>query len=462
VELYTTATIPTRQRTSSELSSTLVFPCETLALFCDGGGAVYFVHTGHRRKDTRQEWKHGAEPMYDFEQPTHLVRGEIDQDVVHLLSMSLVDRKEDDGTMLCVFYWLQIKVNFDDVSKSVVKGVKRFLGKDVPNAVWLTKDFSQLLIAASKAFHLVDEDLQRIEPPKLDAGEQARIYDWSQTKELVTVSFHLCVTENEVECEIKHNAVSIRLKNGKVMLAGQLEKDIIIDASRWYVAKNQLEVVLVKKVEGEFWMSVVPADTTGSHLIEGEEAARIQEIGESLSHLTSENETGNHHEQTQSFNMAQLEDCDDYGEEDMKLFSIDVFSGEVITQKNFAGHQWLFTHACDDTPPLVCLRHDVDGILWKPGESSAWEHIATFDAFGYVHASKQNSKFTLCSPDFKYAFITDCTSHLYIYDSAGVDATQHNQYVHGFVGSSRIVGCQATDTHLYVLTDLHLNIITLP
>ena len=466
-ELYTVTTVPSVERKFSGLSSNLLFPCETLAVICDGSGAVYVAQTGHRKKDEKQDWGHVGKPVHDFDRPSSLVSSRMDRDVLHLLAFTLEARKGD--AMVCVFHWLQIKLNFENPPGSCVKGVKRFLGKDFPNAVWLSKDFTQLLVATSKRFHLVDEDLEKIEPPPSESVGGPKIYEWTQTKEFITIGFNLCVTENEIECHLSHNSVTIKLKNGRILLEGSTEKEILFDASRWYVERNKLEVVLIKKTEGEFWNDVVPTDKSGDHVIEGEEAARIQEIGESLSHLTSENGAENPpQDQASQFNMAQLEECDQYGEEDMKLYSVDVFTGEVVMEKNFAGHQWLFTHSQSSlhqgAPPRVCLRHDVDGVLWQPpgDNNTQWEHAATFDAFGFVHASKQNSKYTLCSTDFKYAVITDCTSQLYVYAASGPDPSQHPQYVHGLVGSNRIVGCEATDSHLYVLTDQHLNIISLP
>lgn len=90
---------------------------------------------------------------------------------------------------------------------------------------------------------------------------------------------------------------------------------------------------------------------------------------------------------------------------------------------NLGNNHWLFNCQTDSNkPPSICLRHDVDGIMWQyTGDkieigTCPWDHVATFDAFGYVHASKQqNVKFTSCAPDFSYAVIVDSVRHLYLY-----------------------------------------------
>ena len=106
------------------------------------------------------------------------------------------------------------------------------------------------------------------------------------------------------------------------------------------------------------------------------------------------------------------------------LYSVNVVHRIVclfMLQVNLGHRQFLFaTPRCKNHHGVVCLRHDVDGVVWKPVDieqtgSSPWEHTSTFNAFGYVSASKQNRKYMLCAPDFSYSLITDFSRHLYIY-----------------------------------------------
>lgn len=76
-------------------------------------------------------------------------------------------------------------------------------------------------------------------------------------------------------------------------------------------------------------------------------------------------------------------------------------------------------------PSFQISRHDVDGLIWQPETSEcskenksiqlAIEHVESFAALGYVQASKQQRKFTVCSSDMTYAVIVDRTRHLYLY-----------------------------------------------
>ena len=86
---------------------------------------------------------------------------------------------------------------------------------------------------------------------------------------------------------------------------------------------------------------------------------------------------------------------------------------------NLGSHQWLFNCLSDtDTKrPCLCLRHDVDGLIWQPTNdaTSPWEHITTFNALGYVLAAKRDKKFASCASDFSYAVVCDCVRHVYVY-----------------------------------------------
>lgn len=76
----------------------------------------------------------------------------------------------------------------------------------------------------------------------------------------------------------------------------------------------------------------------------------------------------------------------------------------AVLKINLGGHQWLFSVPVKaDAVPVFCLRHDVDGCIWQlesPQENGHWPctHIGTFQAFGYVQASKQQKKFCTCAP----------------------------------------------------------------
>ena len=145
-----------------------------------------------------------------------------------------------------------------------------------------------------------------------------------------------------------------------------------------------------------------------------------------------------------------------------------LFSNQV----HLGSNQWIFNAQLSETkPPAICLRHDVDGLLWQPSDQHAaggelWEHTATFSALGYVQASKTNRKFSTCAPNVSYACISDCNKHIYIYwQPTPVPSPLRNRKTGREVGAvakqqvisldtaDSILGLQATNERLFILTE---------
>jgi len=141
-------------------------------------------------------------------------------------------------------------------------------------------------------------------------------------------------------------------------------------------------------------------------------------------------------------------------------------------QVNTSSNQWLFNALLTpDKMPALCLRHDVDGFIWQPEIPGAdtsppvsWQHVGTFNAFGYVQASKQQRKFSVCTPNLSFVVIADCMRHLYVYHRPKpVGTSLHNrktgqkvgavarQQVVSLESSDEILGLHANDTHIFVL-----------
>lgn len=132
------------------------------------------------------------------------------------------------------------------------------------------------------------------------------------------------------------------------------------------------------------------------------------------------------------------------------------------------GRQVLFsaTNPAGDVPPMFCMRHDIDALLWQPvltpvAEEFPCRHIGTFNALGYVQASKRDKKFISCSNNLTYAAICDCSRNVYVYLQPEEKAAVALQYVHTMSReSSDILGLQATTTGLlFVLTNEELTVI---
>ncbi|CAH8445757.1 NudC domain-containing protein 1 [Schistosoma haematobium] len=135
------------------------------------------------------------------------------------------------------------------------------------------------------------------------------------------------------------------------------------------------------------------------------------------------------------FNVGQLEEVDFPMSEDETDLLLQRFDHETLKcthQAYLSGHQWLFKIRCATGKPnathAFCIRHDVDGIVWLPlcqntltgRDPCVWRHVSTLQAFGYVLASKRESRF-VSSPvlsdgsPLKFVAVADLTRRIYIY-----------------------------------------------
>ncbi|MED6236658.1 NudC domain-containing protein 1 [Ataeniobius toweri] len=143
---------------------------------------------------------------------------------------------------------------------------------------------------------------------------------------------------------------------------------------------------------------------------------------------------------------------------------------------NLGSHQYLFTIEVDPSKmPCLCLRHDVDALVWQPRPDrpgDMWEHIATFNALGYVQASKRDKKFATCAPDFSYATLCECLRRAFIYcQPSPVETILFNRKQGRQVGQvakqqvasldcdKPILGFRASNERLFILTSSTLFVL---
>nr|VZI11842.1 unnamed protein product [Spirometra erinaceieuropaei] len=130
-----------------------------------------------------------------------------------------------------------------------------------------------------------------------------------------------------------------------------------------------------------------------------------------------------------NFNVEQLEDVDmaAAGDDvDLLLQRIDGETLKTTMKVELLGNQWLYNAPLKANAPashLLCIRHDVDGLLWCPAPQ--WpQHVATLQAFGYVLASKRSHRFVASPPahitgtnvaHLPFVAVADLSRHIYVY-----------------------------------------------
>ncbi|XP_029700673.1 nudC domain-containing protein 1 isoform X2 [Takifugu rubripes] len=405
------------------------------------------------------------------------------QDNVHTLEVLLLriqkDPEETKGSGFSVFLeWITVANTAQQGQEAKYEMKKRRLlkGKSVPEYAAVEPRGKGLMVASERPFvftHVDGSPLEQPDPEPMQAENSESIYFWQQTSENITVHVRMPegVTKEEVNFTLTPNHISIGVCGGSplIILEGQLYADVQPETSAWILTSDKsLEVTLQKCVVGPTWPELVMGDQRGEHLVGEEQAALVHQR---LAHLTSQDWLQNvnaEKDKLLNYNSAELEDCDVFPEAG---FSITHFDESLRPSQvmNLGGSQYLFTVVGNPLEmPCLCLRYDVDAIVLQPHpeqDHNMWEHIATFNALGYVQASKQDKKFLSCPPNFSYAALCECICRTFIYrQPSPLETVLFNrkqgrqiekvakQHVASLDSARAILGFRATNERVYVLT----------
>lgn len=416
---------------------TLDFPHAEWCLISDGLGTIYVLSSPSRPQG--EPWQLCYTHCLEWTQPGAILLTSAHSNFLSSQQMecllAYVSRPQDvQGSVsipettvhfMCVLEWLTFTCmsNCEGGSWNL-KRHRRLVGASIPMYVAFDTHGNSLCLASEKDFSFVFDSCKaevghEVEETKGGKKQEPPLYSFIQTAEELTVAFrlHEAATKKDVQVSLEVKGIEILIE-GKTVLQGDFPHAIVKDGSTWTILDQKLEVHLVKAEHGVVWHEVVVGDTKGEEVFD---PAFVEEIHARLAHLTSETEVAGSDNQT--FNYQELDECDNTTE----YFTFTRLCGDshrVTHQINLSGHQWLFSvRPSADAMPALCLRHDVDGLVWQPrnvmaeGDTDSFrvEHVATFNAFGYVQASKQDRKFVTASPDFSFAALCNAMRHVYLY-----------------------------------------------
>ncbi|XP_032714357.1 nudC domain-containing protein 1 isoform X2 [Lontra canadensis] len=350
-------------------------------------------------------------------------------------------------------------------------------GKSVPHYAAIEPDGKGLMIVSYKSFTFVHvgQDLEENKNETMSEKIKEPLYYWQQTEDDLTVTVRLPEgsSKEDIQVQFLPEHINIVLK-GQRFLEGNLYSSIDQESSTWIIKENNsLEIFLTKKNEGLTWPELVVGDKQGEFI---RDSAQCAAIAERLMHLTSEELNPNPDKEKPPCNAQELEECDIFFEESSSLCRFDGSTLKTTHVVNLGSNQYLFSVIVDPKEmPCFCLRHDVDALLWQPHSSKQedmWEHIATFNALGYVQASKRDKKFFACAPNYSYAALCECLRRVFIYrQPTPMSTVLYNrkegrqvgqvakQQVASLETNDPILGFQATNERLFVLTTKNLFLI---
>ncbi|XP_015341867.1 nudC domain-containing protein 1 isoform X2 [Marmota marmota marmota] len=465
----------------NRLCASIHFTSSTWVTLSDGTGRLYVIGTGERGNIASEKW----EIVFNEELGDPFI-------IIH--SISLLKAEEHSIAILILriekeeldmkgsgFYvsleWVTISKKNKDGKKYEITKRDILRGKSVPNYAAIEPNGNGLMIVSYKSFKFVqvDQDLEENMNEDMSEKIQEPLYYWQQTEDDLTVIVRLPENsvKEDVHVQFLPDHINIMLRDCQ-LLEGKLYSSIDHESSTWIIKENNsLEIFLIKKNEGLTWPELVVGDKQGELI---RDSAQCAAIAERLMHLTSEELNPNPDKEKPPCNAQELEECDIFFEESSSLCRFDGSTLKTTHVVNLGSNQYLFSVVVDPKEmPCFCLRHDVDALLWQPHSSKQddmWEHIATFNALGYVQASKRDKKFFACAPNYSYAALCECLRRVFIYRQPTPMSTvlynrkegRHvgqvaKQQVASLETNDPILGFQATNERLFVLTTKNLFLI---
>ncbi|EDL08745.1 NudC domain containing 1, isoform CRA_a, partial [Mus musculus] len=464
----------------NRLCASIHFTSPSWVTLSDGTGRLYVIGTGDRG-NSPEKW----EIMFNEELGNPFI-------IIH--SISLLKAEEHSVAILLLriekeeldlkgsgFYvsleWVVVTKKKEDSKKYEITKHHVLRGKSVPHYAAIEPNGNGLMIVSYKSFKVISGDQDLEENMDEDRPEKIKepLYYWQQSEDDLTVTVRLpeSSTKEDIQIQFLPDNINIKLKDIQV-LEGKLYSSIDHEGSTWTIKENDsLEISLIKKNEGLMWPELVVGDKQGELL---RDPAQCAAIAERLMHLTSDELNPNPDKEKPACNAQELEECDIFFEESSSLCRFDGNTLQTTHVVNLGSNQYLFSVIVDPKEmPCFCLRHDVDALLWQPHcskQDDMWEHIATFNALGYVQASKRDKKFFACAPNYSYAALCECLRRVFIYRQPTPMSTvlynrkegRHvgqvaKQQVASLETNDPILGFQATNERLFVLTTKNLFLI---
>uniref|UniRef100_A0A2I3MFH8 NudC domain-containing protein 1 n=1 Tax=Papio anubis TaxID=9555 RepID=A0A2I3MFH8_PAPAN len=408
----------------NRLCASIHFTSSTWVTLSDGTGRLYVIGTGERGNSASEKW----EIMFNEELGDPFI-------IIHSISLLNAEERSIATLLLRIekeeldmkgsgFYvsleWVTISKKNKDKKKYEIIKRDILCGKSVPHYAAIEPDGNGLMIVSYKSFTFVQAGQDLEENMDEDMSEKIKepLYYWQQTEDDLTVTIRLPEdsTKEDIQVQFLPDHINIVLKDHQ-FLEGKLYSSIDHESSTWIIKEsNSLEISLIKKNEGLTWPELVVGDKQGELI---RDSAQCAAIAERLMHLTSEELNPNPDKEKPPCNAQELEECDIFFEESSSLCRFDGSTLKTTHVVNLGSNQYLFSVIVDPKEmPCFCLRHDVDALLWQPHSSKQddmWEHIATFNALGYVQASKRDKKFFACAPNYSYAALCECLRRVFIY-----------------------------------------------
>ncbi|CAG8608255.1 6839_t:CDS:2 [Ambispora gerdemannii] len=275
-------------------------------------------------------------------------------------------------------------------------------------------------------------------------------YLWTQTNSDVSINFQLPpgTPKSAVHCSFSKTHLSLTIKlpddfqesSGKPNSTSKstsipcyvftpLHGEIDSSASLWIIESRigLLTLHLEKQNRGTRWMHVFKHD---DGVLETLDPNELAEFRERLEKFTSSSTDGQSFASTLHHPIGhEIEDSIDYEGRTVNFLWIEK-QGNIAAKFAGGSHEFLCPQfeyfgrrdieSSINRFPSICLKYDVDGLIYEFQRSSGYPpitvtHVSTFDAFGFVQASKREKRHLFHDPLNKFIMVLEETHRAFIY-----------------------------------------------
>ncbi|KAJ2729546.1 hypothetical protein H4S00_000423 [Coemansia sp. D1744] len=325
---------------------------------------------------------------------------------------------------------------------------------------------------------LVDQASDKAIPPNMNSNP----YYWTQTATDLTVCIELpvAVEANQIFCEQTRSSLSLQFTNSAecenyTYNRKQYCNYIVAGESVWTLENGRLlTLYLQKEHEGMRWTSVFADDDGVLETMDPNEFAAIRERLEKYTSNDLEVETPSAPLMQPYIDQDSGGDPEQLDAEDPVVFSVRSWSTGQADASSVAGApDWLcpaFPQAPQhqpahmQQPPPVCLKFDVDGVVFgfEASEGSlpmhanvSARHTGTFSALSYIQAGKREKRFAFIASDMTVCVLAETQRRVYIYHQVkhanASSAAQNLVDLGDSGGDAELVGMQLVGETLVVL-----------
>ncbi|KAL3990937.1 CS domain family protein [Acanthocheilonema viteae] len=416
---------PDEEEIEDRYPATISFPDSKHAFVSNGFGRLTMYITGDRRNATTWEECLSDEPL--------IVDGKVSSFIIiesrymenkfDVLLRSIVpnNKSSKQGNFSNKIVWLTV---IKEVEKMKIIEIRSIICTGHTEMITLDKLPENLIVISTGDLSFCDNGVSVSDAAEREMNKEYDVettklakkrYAWSQTRTDVTAVFTCDETVSKKDVSLSLSATSIHFSvKDMILIGGILGGSVDPTSSTYTIDDNKLELFLVKSGGGlTNWSELVLNDDQGVYEVNPESLSIASEM---LERFTSESQAVGNAGIDRNFNIEQMEDCDISTDDICKIRWLNCASQKLSHESDITTHNILFSVCLDFGPRFLCIRMDVDGILWKfTEESRKLQHHATFSAFGYVQASKTQRKFSTCPPDCSYVVIVERKRHAFVY-----------------------------------------------